>query len=438
MEITLEKKNDCEATLSAAATAEEVQEMRKKLLTRYGRNARVAGFRPGKAPASVLLKHYGKEIEESVKEQVADEAQQKMFEENKELKVLNFSDMEVEEVEGGAYEVHSNLTLLPTFDLPEYEGIEVTEESTEVSDEEVQDALQKFAESSATREPVERAATENDTVVMDFKTSVEGKPTAEYCGKSVGFMEGREGYRLSLTDTFVPELSAGLVGAAPGEHRDITAKLSDNFPVTELQGKEIQFACDVKQVLEKRVPEITAELFNGVMPGKSLDEVREEVRKNIKTSKEQANEASKADQITDKLADQLDFPLPDSLVESETEGALQRKVYAAMQAGNFDASKNPDGLRDEARKDAARSLRVYFALQEIAAKENISVSDYELMAEITRMAQRDRESNVKAYIRNLQKQRRIMGIRLSLVTSKVMDLLVKKAKVAGTADKSEA
>ena len=122
----------------------------------------------------------------------------------------------------------------------------------------------------------------------------------------------------------------------------------------------------------------------------------------------------------------------------ETEGALQRKVYAAMQAGNFDASKNPDSLRDEARKDAARSLRVYFALQEIAAKENISVSDYELMAEITRMAQRDRESNVKAYIRKLQKQRRIMGIRLSLVTSKVMDLLVKKAKVAGTADKSEA
>ncbi len=436
MEITLDKKNDCEATLSAAVTEGEAQKLRSKLLASYGRNARVAGFRPGKVPESVLLKRYGKDAEESMKEQMIDEAQRKALEENKELRVLNFSDMEVREAEGGAYEVHGNLTLLPAFDLPAYEGIEVTEQGVEVSDEEVQDALQKFAESSATREPVERAATAEDTVVMDFKTSVEGKPAAEYCGKPVGFMEGRENYRLSLTDTFVPELSAGLVGAAPGEHRDITAKLSDNFPIAELQGKEMQFACDVKQVLEKRVPEITAELFNGVMPGKSLDEVREEVRKNMKSSKEQANEASKADQITDKLADQLDFPLPDSLVERETEGALQRKVYAAMQAGDFNASKNPDSLRDEARKDAIRSLRVYFALQEIAVKENISVSDYELTTEIARMAQRERAGNLKTYIRKLQKENRIMGIRLSLLASKVMELLVKKAKVIASEEKA--
>ena len=438
MEITLEKKNDCEATLSAVATADEVQEMRKKLLTRYGQGVRVAGFRPGKAPANVLLKRYGKEIEESVKEQVADEAQRKVFEEDKDLRVLNFSEMEVQEAEGGAYEVHSELTLLPAFDLPEYEGIEVTQKSTDVSDEEVQEALQKYAESSATREPVERAATAEDTVVMDFKTSVEGKPTAAYCGKPVGFMEGRENYRFSLTDSFVPGLSAGLVGAAPGEHRDITAKLSDTFPIAELQGKEMQFACDVKQVLERRVPEITAELFEAVMPGKSLDDVRAETRKNIKAAKEHMNETSKADQITNKLADQLDFPLPDSLVDRETESALQRKVYAAMQAGNFEASKNPDSMREEARKEAARSLRVYFALQEIAVKENISVSDYELMAEVTRMAQRDRESNIKAYIRKLQKQGRIMGIRLSLLTSKVMELLAKKAKVTEAGESTEA
>ena len=250
-------------------------------------------------------------------------------------------------------------------------------------------------------------------------------------------MEGRENYRLSLTDTFVPELSEGLVGAAPGEHRDITAKLSDNFPITELQGKEMLFACDVKQVLEKRVPEVTEDLFKGVMPNKSLDEVREAVRQNMKASRERSNEASKADQIADKLADQLDFPLPDSLVESEAENVLQRKIYAAMQDGDFDASKDSDSLRDEARKEAVRSLRVYFVLQEIAVKENVSVSDYELTDEIARMAHRERVSNLKTYIRKLQKEGRLVGIRLRLVTSKVMDLLVKKAQVISTEEKSE-
>ncbi len=438
MEITLEKKNDCEATLNAVATAEEVQALRKKMLASYGRSARVAGFRPGKAPTSVLLKHYGKDIEESVKEQLADEAQREMFKEHRDLKMLNFPDIEVKEAEGGAYEVHGNLMLLPSFELPEYEGIEVTEKNTEVSDEEVQEALQKFAEVSATREPVERAATAEDTVVMDFKTSVEGKPTAEFCGKPVGFMEGREDYRLSLTDTYVPELCAGLVGAVSGDHRDITAKLPDNFPIAELKGKEMQFACEVKQVLEKRVPEITAELFEEVMPGKSLDDVRAATRESIKVAKEHMNETSKADQITDKLADQLSFPLPERLVEREVENVVQRKVYAAIQAGNFEASKNPDSFRDEARTEAVRALRVYFALQEIADKENISVSDYELMAEVTRMAQSEGERNVKAYIRKLQKQRRITGIRLGLLTSKVMELLAKKAKVTAADGSSEA
>ena len=434
MEITLEKKNDCEATLGAVATAAEVQVMRKKLLARYGQSARVDGFRPGKVPASVLLKRFGKEIEELLKEQIAEDARQKMFEENEELRVLSFSDMEVKEVEGGAYEAHSELTILPAFELPEYEGIEVTEESTEVSDEEVQEALQKYAESSATREPVERPATAEDTVVIDFKTSVEGKPTAEYCGKQIGFMEGREDYLLSLTDTFVPELSAGLVGAAPGEHRDIIAKLADNFLVTELQGKEVQFACDVKQVLERRVPEITVELFKDLVPGESLDEIREEVRKNMKASKEQINEASKANQITDYLADKLDFPLPDSLVESQTEEVLWRKKMSEIRAGNFKTSEDSDSLRDEARKDAIRSLHVYFALQQIADKEKISVSSGEMTNEVIRRAERDGESDIKAYIRKLQREDRITGISTSLIVSKVMDQLVKKAKVVSSDD----
>ena len=429
MEITLEKKNDCEATLGAVATAAEVQVMRKKFLASYGQIARVDGFRPGKVPASVLLKRFGKEIEELLKEQIAEDARQKMFEENKELRVLSLSDMEVKEVEGGAYEAHSNLTLLPAFELPKYEGIEVTVESTEVSDEEVQEALQKYAESNATHEPVERPATVEDMVVLDFKTSVEGKPTAEYCGKQVGFMEGCEDFRLSLTDTFLPGLSAGLVGAAPGEHRDINDNLSDTFPIAELQGKEIQFACDVKQVLEKRVPEITVELLKDLVPGESMAEMREEVRKNMKASKERNNENSKADQITDYLADKLDFSLPESLVESQTEEMLWRKRYAEMRAGNFNSQEESDSLRNEAREDAIRSLHVYFALQQIADKEKITVSDGELTNEIFRMAKRDGESNIKTYIRKLKRENRIMGIRSTLITSKVMDQLVKKAKV---------
>lgn len=430
MDITLDKTSDCRAELRAVVTADEAQAKKQSIVAAYSRNARLAGFRPGKAPASVVAKHYAKEVAEQLLEELRSEVQQKTLEENPTLKVLDFGDMQLVEAEGGAYELTSSLMVVPEFELPEYLGIEVTVPSTEVSDEEVQDTLQKYAESSATHEVVERASAKGDVVVIDFKTTVEGKPTAEFCGKPVGFMEGREGHWVSLEDEkFIPELAAGLEGVSAGESKEIVAKLAEDFPISELAGKEVTFACEVKEVREKRVPEISPDLFAGALPGKSMEEIREEVRKNLQAGKERSNEESKADQITEKLADQLSFALPEDVVERENENTVQRKVYAAIQAGNYDVTKDIEALRAEAKQETERNLRVYFALQEIAEREHVAATDQEVMQSISRMAQQAREKNIGTFVRKLQREGRIPGIRLSIVTSKTMELLVRQAKV---------
>lgn len=429
MEITLNKTSDCRAELRAVVPAGDVQDKKKSILTAFGRNARMAGFRPGKVPASVVAKHYAKEIAEQLKSELTSDVQRQLFEENPKLKVLGFADMETKELEDGSCELTSSLTVVPEFELPAYEGIEVSVPSTEVSDDEVQEALQRFAEASATHDPVERAAAKGDIVVLDFKTSVDGKPVAEHVGHALGWIEGREDYRFSLgDDEYIPGWADGLVGMSAGESKDIVCKLPEDFIIADLKGCDVCFASTVKQVLEKHVPEVTAELFEKVLPGKSLDEVREEVRQNLKSGKERSNEESKADQITEKLADQLTFALPEALVDSEVEGTLQRKVYAAIQAGNYEVSKDMDALREEARRETERNLRVYFALQEIAEREAVVATDQEVLQEITRMAQQAREKNLKAYVRKLQQEGRIAGIRLSIVTSKVMELLARRAK----------
>ena len=437
MDITLEKTNDCRATLHAVATAGEVQEKKNAIMASLSRNARLAGFRPGKAPASVVAKRYAKEIAEELQEELKSEVQRQTLSENPKLKVLDFENMEVHEQPDGSCEIISVLTIIPEFDLPEYVGIEVSVASTDVSDEEVQETLRKYAESSATHEVVDRAATKDDIAVIDFKTTVEGKPTAEYCGKPVGFMEGREGHWLSLgEDGFIPGLADGLVGAAAGESREITTTLPADFPISELSGKEVTFACTVKEVREKRVPEISPELFANVLPDKTMEEIFEEVRGNLKTSKENSNEAAKSDQITEKLAAQLSFTLPEDLVERENENTVQRKVYAAIQSGQFDAAKDIETLRAEALEETRKNLRVYFALQEIAERENITASEQDLYMASSRMAQQAKETNLKAFIRKLHRENRITGIRLSIVTSKVMELLVRRAKVTTTEPQS--
>ena len=430
MDITINKTSDCQATLNVVVPAAEVASTKDGIISSYVKNARIAGFRPGKAPKSVVAKRYADAIKDEFEYSIKAEAQEKALEENPELKVLDFGAPTTSQEEDGSYKLVSTLTIVPEFELPEYMGIEVSIPSDEVSDDEVQETLQKYAESSAEHVVVERASAKGDIVVIDFKTSVEGKPTAEYCGKPVGFMEGREGHWVAIEeDSFMPGLPQGLEGVSAGEEKELVLTMKEDFPISDLAGKDVTFSCTVKEVREKRVPEITPELFAGALPEKSMDEIKEIVRENLKASKVRANDEAKADQISEKLADQLTFALPQDLVERENQNTVQRKMYAAIQAGNYEVAKDMEALTAEAMKETERNLRVYFALQEIARKENIIATEQELLEAMANMAQQAKEKNLKNFIRKMYRENRVQGIRLSVITSKVIDLLARNAKV---------
>lgn len=430
MDITINKTSDCQATLNATVSADEVSAVKNDIISTYMKSARIPGFRPGKAPKSIVAKRYAEMINEELEARIASEVQDKALNDNPELKVLDFGAPKTSEQPDGSRTLSSDLTIVPDFELPEYMGVEVTIPSDEVTEAEVDDQLRKYAEASATHEVVDRAGEKGDIAVIDFKTSIEGKPTAEYCGKPIGFMEGREGHWLSLDgDRFLPGLAEGLTGLSAGESKEVTVTLGEDFPISELAGKPLLFSCTVKEVREKRVPEVTPDLFASALPGKSMDEIRDLVRENLKASKERSNNEAKADQISEKLADQLSFELPAELIERENENTVQRKLYAAIQAGDYSATKDMDALRESSKEETKRNLRVYFALQEIARREHVVASDAEMLDAIANMAQQAREKNLKTFIRKLQRENRMTGIRLSIITSKVLDLLSRNAKV---------
>ena len=183
MDISINKTSDCQATLTATASAQEVSSMKDSIIATYSKSARIPGFRPGKAPKSVIAKRYASAIAEEMDYRIKSDVQEQALEQNPDMKVLDFGTPSVTNNEDGSTTLTSTLTIVPDFELPEYMGIEVSVPSTEVSDEEVQETLQKYAESSARHEIVERAGAKGDIAVIDFKTTIEGKPTAEYCGK---------------------------------------------------------------------------------------------------------------------------------------------------------------------------------------------------------------------------------------------------------------
>lgn len=432
MDIKIDKISECEATLTATATADEVNTIRDTVVATYMKNANIPGFRPGKAPKSVVAKRYAEPVREEVEYRLKSDIQEQSLQQNEDLKVLDFGQPDAGFQADGSYSFSTKLTIVPNFELPEYMGLEVTVPSSKVTDEEVQDALQKYAEGSATHEPVERAAAMGDVAVIDFTTTMEGKPTAEFCDKPVGFMEGREGYWLAMKeDAFMPGLAEGVVGLSVGDTKDITLTMKEDFPIAELASKEVTFHCTVKEVREKRVPEITEELFAEALPGKTMDDIRGIVRGNLEGRKQQEIDEAKADQISEQLADKLTFPLPEALVDRENENTVQRKIYEAIQKGEYDVIEKSKGddYKAECRKETERNLRVYFALQEIARKENLGVSENELLNAVAGMAQQAGEKNLKNFIRKLYRENRMTGVRLSVLTSKVLDLLAKNAKV---------
>ncbi len=431
MEINVDIQPDCTATLKAVIPAETTTTRRASIVTSYAAKAKLPGFRPGKTPKSVIEKRFSKEIEEELLAELFDTACSSALEQNPKLKVLNFGQPEHSIDENGNYTATSTMTVVPEFELPEYKGIEVSVPSTEVTDKDVEDALNTLAEQVAEYVPVEREAKMDDVAIIDFTTTMEGKPLAEAVGKPVGFLEGREGQWMKVEeDQFLPGFASSLEGMKAGESKDITVTITDTFPLTELRGKQVTFAATVKEIREKQLPEINDELADKVYPGKSLDELKEAIKENLGHQKTMQADEAKADQITEKLADLLDFNLPEAVVEREVYGILQQKLQQAMYGGNApeDMDKFVEEAREEARNEAKRNLKVFFMLQEVAQVEKITVSEMELYNEVARQAQQQKKQ-LKSYIRELQREGRVHGIRMSLLTAKVLDFLTKEAKV---------
>ncbi|MEG0142691.1 MAG: trigger factor [Akkermansia sp.] len=435
MDITVEIKPDCTASLTAVVPAIDATACRAILVARYASRASIPGFRQGKAPLALVEKRYAKEIGEELSDALFEDVSTEALKQNPNLKVLDFGESNETWGEDGSYHVSSSLIIVPDFQLPEYKGIEITVASDEVSDEEFDEALNDLAKRLAEFKETDRAANDGDMVIIDFTTTLDGKPVAEAVGKPVGFLEGRQDQWMKVEeDGFIPGFGEGLKGLKAGDTKDIEVTLNEQFPVTDLAGKTIVFKTIAKEVREQIIPEFNEALAERIMPGKTIDEIKTRIRENLGNMKKAEIDNDKADQITEKLADAIDFPLPDSLVEREAVGITQQKIQQIINSGSVpaDLEAKLDSLQEENEKEAARNLRVFFILQEIGRAEQIAISDQELFAEIYRLAEKAKK-NVKTYARELQKEGRIQGIRISLLTAKVLDFLVKEAKITVSA-----
>lgn len=437
MNIVVEKQPKCVATLRVEIPAEKVQGQRDQIVRGYTNKARVPGFRPGKAPRAIVEKRFEKEITEELNERLFNEAFDEALKQEA-LKVLDFGIPEnlTTTAEGGI-SFSSKLTLAPEVKLPDYKGVKVTVPQLTVPDEDVQAQLTALQERFADFKDIEgRAAAMGDFAVIDYSSTVEGKPTEEFLGKSAGYLSGREGFWVRLDEkAFLPGFAAQLVGMNIGDSKEITITLPEDFPVADLQNCEMVFTTSVKELKEAVLPDLNDELATRLAPGKTIAEITDIIRDNMQTERKRRIDDMKVNQIVAHFNTLVDFELPEELITQETQSQADAMVRRGVQSGmsQDEIESQQTEIFASAGQQAVTNLRTNFILQEIARVEEIAVSDAELVNHLARIAQ-SRKVAPKKFIKDMQRAGRLPSVRSSILIGKAIDFLVEHAEVAESAE----
>ncbi|MDE0836774.1 MAG: trigger factor [Akkermansiaceae bacterium] len=432
MNIVVEKQPKCIAILNVEVPSADVAAKRADISSTYASQAKIAGFRPGKAPKSVIQKRFGKQISEELTEALFGEACDQALD-KEDLKVLDFGSPEnLNERPDGSIVFETKLILAPEITLPEYKGIEVKAPPTDITDEELSTQLESLRERLAEFDDIsDRPLQDDDIAVVDFTSTVDGKPLIEVIGEKGQYLAKRDNHWLPIKEgSFLPGYAEQLVGMNEGDKKDVTITLDDEFPFEELRGKEMTLHTSLEGIKAAKLPELDDAFAEKLAPGKTLAEIKDMIRENMGSEKAKQINEFKVNQIVEHLNKAVNFELPDEIVQRETQNQANQLVEEGTKKGASDADmlKQQEEIFTVATQRAVTNLRTNFLLQEIATAEKITVSDNDLLSHVAKMAE-ERKEPIKKVIKDLQKKRQIQSIRNSMLIGQTIDFLLEQAKV---------
>lgn len=432
MNVALEELDHCEVLLRIDLPVERVEQEWKKVTEAFARQARLPGFRPGKAPRSLIESKFSKEIEEELKDALLRTALRESIE-LKKLDVLSVA--KVEDVQLGVdrtFRCKVTVVTRPDFSLPDYENLQLTLDEPKVREEEVEATLERLREPHASYDPIEgRGLVMGDYAVITYETKLGGVPLKEALPNCPPLLQGRANFWVEMkNESFLPGLCEQLVGLEAGQSKTFPLALPADFPVSELAGQTIEVSVTVEALNEKTLPEWNEELVEKIAPGKTLDEVRNLVRQSLQEMASRQFEQSKRSQVLDALLAQVTCTLPRNLVQQQTMQILQDVVEENQGRGvsEDELREHQDQLVGMARQSAEQRVRGRFILLRIAEKEKMKAEDQEVLTAIMEMSQRF-QIPVKKLVKDLQRRNAIEGIREDILARKAMDFLASKVVV---------
>ena len=418
--------NTCQRELEIEIPAEVVEKETQRVTREFTRLARIPGFRPGKAPAELVRRRFWDDIKSEVLHSLIPSSLQNAFREGNLNPVGNPSIAELQFEPAKPLRFKASFEVLPEFTLGEFKGLSVEAAKVEVTDQDVEQELERLREQAATYMPVEdRPAEDGDTVV------------ASLVGVVTNAKEKREPLVLDEVEVHLGEegtmeaFSQGLQGVRAEEERQFNAPYPDGYPDARLAGQTVAFTARVKAVRRKQLPALDDEFAQQVGNYKTVQELTQKLRQDMQQAAARQEKELTQQRLLDELLSRHEFPLPEALVQHQIDMRLERRVRALVAQGIDPQQVQVDWakVRRDQREGAIRDLKLGLLLERIAKVENLQSTEEEVASEIERLAQSSNQTP-EAVRARLTKEQGLDRMESAIRSEKVIEFLHSQARIA--------
>src|SRR6204780_222305 len=424
----------CKRELELEIPAENVTKATEKVARDLARVARVPGFRPGKAPVTLIRRRFAEDIQGEVLQSLVPEYIEKALEEKKLIPITRPSVDKVDFKEGEPLRFRAGFEVLPEFELGDYKNLSINVDAIETGDAQVDKTIEDIRERAATFVPVEgRAAKDGDYVLIKLS------------GIPVGGGEPVQADNILChigAEETLENFTENLRGANPGETKKFQAKYPDDYPDEKLKGKTYDYTVEVQAIKEKKLPEVNdefaAEVAKEAGGVTTVAELRKKIQDNLEAEKEARQSAQAREKILETLVKKHDFPVPDALVEHQMDVRLERTVRSLASQGVDPRAVNVDwvSLRKGQHDRAVDDVKAELIIDRIADAEKIEATDEDVEKEINALAEHSGESATSLRAR-LTKQGALDRMKSKLRSDKTIEWLHSNTRIEKTAKREE-
>ena len=425
MEVIAKREDNANVVIEATIAKSDIDDRVNKIAKQTAKQMKIDGFRPGKAPVSVVKKRLGDRLVQDAEAEALREVLSKAYKELELDTKKIIGEPAVTKFDRGeeVIDVELKLSLKPEIEIEDISDIVPEVKELEVTKEEVDERIKELAKAQAPFESIEenRGLENGDLAVLDFEGFLDGEP----------FEGGKaENFELSIgSGQFISGFEDQMIGMKKTEEKRINVTFPEDYRNKDLASKEVEFKVKLHDIKAKKDVQIDDEFAKKLLGDEdgNLEKLEKEVEEQIRSEKmtKLYNDELKP-KLVEALVEKFEFDLPQSVVSQEVELALRSRVQQMSEeeiAELRDNSEKVDEIRKELRADATKSVKATFIVDALAKKEGIDVTDQEITQTIFYEAMSMRQDPQQMF-EYYKKQNLLPAIKMAMIEDRLLTKLL--------------